>query len=88
MKKNQSVAILVDVTKFNYRKNFPECRHTAEGRCPGIAIAMTCSAGDFSSLCDEKQNVCDAVAAPAVRRAGWPPRFRGVTSLWNNLIWF
>jgi len=25
-----------------------ENRHTAEARCPGIAIARTCSAGDFS----------------------------------------
>ena len=37
-----------------------ENRHTAEARCPGIAIAMTCPAGDFSSQGDEKHNVCDA----------------------------
>ena len=32
-----------------------ENRHTAEARCPGIAIAMTCPAGDFSSQSGEKQ---------------------------------
>ena len=58
-----------------------ENRHTAEARCPGIAIAMTCPAGDFSSQGDEKHNVCDAVTAPAIRRAGWVPAFAGMTMI-------
>ena len=97
MKKIRLAATLVDVTKFDYRKFFPKSRHTAEGRCPGIATAMTCPAGDFSSPCDEKQNVCDAGFCV---RKNWTPReithknvahfcgarYRGVTAPWNNFI--
>ncbi len=53
-----------------------ENRHTAEARCPGIAIAMTCPAGDFSSQGDEKHNVCDASFCI---RKNWVPAFAGMT---------
>ena len=54
-----------------------ENRHTAEARCPGIAIAMTCPAGDFSSQGDEKHNVCDASFCI---RKNWIPAFAGMTA--------
>jgi len=53
-----------------------ENRHTAEARCPGIATAMTCPAGDFSSQGDEKHNVCDASFCI---RKNWVPAFAGMT---------
>ena len=55
-----------------------ENRHTAEARCPGIAIAMTCPAGDFSSQGDEKHNVCDASFCI---RKNWIPAFAGMTMI-------
>jgi hypothetical protein len=55
-----------------------ENRHTAEARCPGIAIAMTCPAGDFSSQGDEKHNVCDASFCI---RKNWVPAFAGMTMI-------
>ena len=54
-----------------------ENRHTAEARCPGIAIAMTCPAGDFSSQGDEKHNVCDASFCI---RKNQIPAFAGMTA--------
>ena len=57
-------------------RGIAENRHTAEARCPGIAIAMTCPAGDFSSQGDEKHNVCDASFCI---RKNWIPAFAGMT---------
>ena len=56
-----------------------ENRHTAEARCPGQAKRGLALQEIFHCETMKNINVCDAVTAPAIRRAGWVPAFAGMT---------
>ncbi len=79
---------------FVKKKIIPENRHTAEERCPGIATAMTCPAGNAMCALQHRTTTPSAFAAtpsPAkgtclrrnrgicYRKAGWIPPFGGMT---------
>jgi len=84
----------VGARAFVKKKIIPENRHTAEERCPGIATAMTCSAGNAMCALRHRTTTPSAFAAtpsPAkgtclrrnrgicYRKAGWIPPFGGMT---------